>query len=94
MTTRLLRGGDGVVPEACVTVSVWPPIVSVPVRELPVVFGATVKSIDREPVPHVFSVIHPAVVVAVQLQFVPVVRLTLTVPPPGWTDRDVGLIVY
>lgn len=90
----MLRGAEGLVAEPCVTVTVWPPIVSVPLRELPVVFGAAVKSIDREPVPHMLSEIHPAVVVAVQLQVVPVLRLTLTVPPSGRTDRDVGLTEY
>ena len=88
------RGAAGAALEGCVTVSVWPPIVTVPLRELPVVFGATVMSIDREPEPHMLDVIHAAVVVAVQTQFVPVVSETDTVPPPGWTDRAVGLIVY
>jgi hypothetical protein len=71
------------VPDACVTVWVWSPIVSVPVRELPVVFGATVKAIDREPEPELLSVIHPTFAPAVQKQFVPVVNDTVTVPPPG-----------
>jgi hypothetical protein len=75
-------------------VCVCPPIVSVPVRELPLVFGVTVNVIERDPEPAWLSVIQPAVVVAVQKHEDPVVSDTVVGPPPGVTVWLAGLSEY
>ena len=81
---------------ACVTVNVWPAIVSVPVRSAPV-FAAIVKSTDPLPVPLAPDVIvnHAALLTAVHAQ--PAVVVTVTVvpgPPAAPIDWLVGAIVY
>src|SRR5262245_17866696 len=64
----------------CVTVNVCPAIVSVPVRDVVVVFAATLKLTDPPPLPLAPEVIvsHGLFATAVQLQ--PVPEFTVTVP--------------
>jgi hypothetical protein len=92
MTVRRFLGAFGTVPDACVTVCVRPPIVSVPVRELPVEFGATVNVIVRDPEPDVLNVIQLADDVAVQKQPDATVSETVASPPPGNTAWLAGLM--
>jgi hypothetical protein len=68
---------------ACVTVKVWPAIVSVPVRCAFVVFAATLYGTLPLPVPLVAPVrlIQPAFVAADHVQFVPALTVTLPVVP-------------
>lgn len=72
----------------CVTVNVWPPAVIVPVREEVVEFAATVKAIDADPDPLApdVTVIHVALLTAVQVQPVAAVMVTEPVPPAAATD--------
>ena len=64
--------------------SVWPPIVSVAVRALVLVVGATVKAAFPDPVPvPVLKVTQAASLVAVQAQVDPAVTVTEPVPPRG-----------
>ena len=79
---------------ACVTVNARPAIVSVPVRTAASVLGATVKLADPspEPVAPAVTVIHVALLTAVQEQ--PVVAVTVADPlsPAAGTDWLVGEI--
>jgi hypothetical protein len=92
ITTRRFRGDAGCVDDPCVTVCICPAIVSVPVRELPVVFGDTVNVSVRDPEPAWLNVIQPDSVVAVQKQEDPVVKVTVNDPPPGPAAWLAGLI--
>src|SRR5207244_7607218 len=80
---------------ACVTVNVLPAIVSVPVREVPAVFAATLNVTLPLPEPDapVVTVIHVALLTAVHAQPVGAVTVVLPVPPPATTDWLVGEIV-
>ena len=68
---------------ACVTVNVWPAIVSVPVRSAPV-FAAIVKLTGPLPVPPGPDVIvnHPALLPALHAQPAVVVTVTVVPAPP------------
>jgi hypothetical protein len=81
MMIRRFDGVVGGVSAACEIVSVRPPATIVPVRAALVVFGAVVKVIVPDPVPVLVTVIHDAVVVALQLHPVPAVMPTDPVPP-------------
>ena len=72
---------------ACVTVNVWPAMVSVPVRAGPV-FAATVKFTVPLPVPDVTpSVSHAALLTAVHVHPAVVVTATgVPAPPPLAAD--------
>jgi hypothetical protein len=76
----------------CVTVSVWPPMVSVPVLEVPPVFVATLKVTLPLPVPLApeVMVIHDTELDAVQLQPGPAVTDALCDEPPADSERLVG----
>ena len=77
------------------TVKVLPTIVSVPVREVVVVFAATSYVTEPLPVPvaPALIVIHATLLVALHAQ--PVAAVTVTVPEPATSDTlaDVGAIV-
>ena len=68
---------------ACVTVRVWPPAVIVPVRGELSGFAAALKATEVLPVPLVALVTdsQAALLVAVQVQVLPVVRPTELLPP-------------
>jgi len=72
---------------ACATVTVWPATVSRPLRGVPAVFAATEKRATPTPARLVgpVSVIHPALLFAVQAQPLAVVTVMLPVPPPAVT---------
>ena len=73
------------------TVTVWPPTVMVPVRELPVVFGATVKLNDPSPdIPGLVIVIQATVLTGVHPQLEPVVTPMLLLRPVDNADTDMG----
>ena len=78
---------------ACVTVNVWPAIVSVPDREEPI-FGSTTYDTLPSPVPDPpeAMVIHPALLAAVQLHAVVVDTFTVPVPPSTGTLSSRGEI--
>ena len=80
--------------DACVTVTVCPATVSVPVRG-GVVVAAAVSATVPEPFPVTPLVIcsHPTLLDAVQVHPVVVVRVTLAVPPAAGTVRLVGATV-
>src|SRR5205814_4556552 len=80
---------------ACVTVKVFPAIVSVPVRDVPAVFAATLNVTLPLPEPDapVVTVIHVALLTAVHAQPVGAVTVVLPVPPAAATDWLVGEIV-
>jgi hypothetical protein len=73
---------------ACDTVNVRPAIVSVPVRASVLVLGATVKLAESlpEPVAPAVTVIHVALLTAVQVQ--PVVVVTVVDPSPLAAGTD------
>ena len=75
----IVQGGGGAAWE---TVNVWPPIVSVPLRALPV-FAAAVKATVPLPVPDapLVTVSHGALAVAVHVQL-PADAVTAIVPAP------------
>jgi hypothetical protein len=76
---------------ACVTVTVCPATVTVPVRELVLEFAAMVSVTDPFPLPDAgLTVIHAAPLEAVQAQPAGAVTLTLDVPAPAATDSVVG----
>ena len=79
---------------ACVTVNVAPAIVSVPVRLDATVFAATLKPTVPlpEPVAPLVTVIHAALLAAVQAHPVAAVTLLLPVPPAAVKDCVVGEI--
>lgn len=77
------------------TVTVWPPIVNVPVRGLPVVFCATENVTDPIPAPvPLVMVIQLLVVLAVQVHDVPVMTLSVWVDAEPVTVKVVGVSVY
>ena len=69
---------------AWLTVNVWPPIVSEPLRELVLVLPSTEYETVALPVPLVALVMcsHVALAVAVQVQVFPVFRPALPAPAP------------
>jgi hypothetical protein len=77
---------------ACVTVTVWPAIVTVPVRDVVAVLPATESDTVPLPAPDApeVTVIQDALLDAVQLQ--PVVPVTVTVkgPPVDVAEVEVG----
>jgi hypothetical protein len=76
---------------ACMTLNVWPAIVTVPVRAAPV-FAATDRATVPLPVPEppLVTVIHGTFGVAVHVQAGPVVTMVEAGPPPAGTDCDDG----
>jgi hypothetical protein len=80
-------GGGGGEPAACDTVSVWPAIVSVPLRAS-AVFAATVNVTVPFPLPDAPPVIeiHDAFDAAVHAQPLPAVTATDPLPPLASTD--------
>jgi hypothetical protein len=83
-----VHGADG-----CITSSVWPPIVTVPLRAAPALV-ATLRVIDPLPVPEEppVIVIHPALDVAVHAQPSPAVTRVDPLPPPLGTSSRAGAI--
>jgi hypothetical protein len=78
-----------------VTVTVWPPTVMVPVRELPVPLGATLKLNDPSPdMPPLVIVIQAAVLVGVHAQLDPVTTEMLLLSPADDADTVVGETLY
>jgi hypothetical protein len=80
----------------CVTVNVFPAIVIVPVRVLPVEFAVTEYPTAPFPPPLApeVTVIQPSLLAAVQLQPEPAVTVTVPVSAPEPCDRLVGEIAY
>jgi hypothetical protein len=83
------------VAPACVTVNSRPAIVSEPVRDVALVLAATTKLVVPLPVPAVTpdTEIHDELLSAVQAHPVPVVTVTVTLPPAAGIACDVGVIV-
>jgi len=81
-------------PESCVTVNVWPAIVSVPVRELVSVLAVTENAVVPLPVPlaPAVIVIQVALLVAVQAQPLLVATLELPLPPQDGNEAPAGEI--
>jgi hypothetical protein len=81
-------GGAGA---ACVTVSVCPPMVSVPVRAAVVSFAATLKATVPAPLPlaPLVTLIQLAFGVAFQAQPAPAVTVTESLPPSAAAPLDV-----
>ena len=73
---------------ACVTVNVAPAIVNVPVRDDTALFAATLKATVPFPVPLAppVTMIHGALLLAVQVQ--PAATLTLLLPVPADAGND------
>ena len=85
--TAKLQGTPG-----CVTVKVWPVMVSVPVRDNAVRFGATVNATFDDPAPlrlPASTAIHEALLDAIQGQLGSVFNATLPAPPLDRNDCDV-----
>jgi hypothetical protein len=80
---------------ACVTVKVWPPIVSVPLRGVVVEFAVTLKVTEPLPVPvaPALMVIQPALLAAVQPQPADAVTATVPLPALAVMFADAGEIV-
>ena len=74
------------------TVTVWPATVTVPLREAPVVFAATVKLLDPRPVidAPLVIVIQLALLTAVHAQLEPVVTAMLPVVPVEGAFTNTG----
>jgi hypothetical protein len=83
------------VAAACVTVNGWPPMLTVPVREVRAVFALTVSDTVPLPVPLApeLTMIQAAVLAAVQRHPVFAVTPTLAVPPAAAVLVLVGLMV-
>jgi hypothetical protein len=81
---------------ACVTVNVWPAIVSVPVRVVVPAFAATTTLTLPLPVPVMPAptLSHAALLAVLQVQRLVVVTATLVVSPPAGEVRLAGAIVY
>ena len=79
----------------CVTVTVCPATVNVPVREAPVVLAATLNVTEPmpEPLAPAVTVIHDVVVVAVHAQDVPEVTLSVRLVASASTAKLVGVTV-
>jgi uncharacterized protein YhhL (DUF1145 family) len=75
---------------------VTPPTVTVPVRVVVAVLAATLNVTEPfpDPLAPAVTVIHEALLVAVQLQPLPAVTVIVPEPPVAATDCDVGLIAY
>lgn len=80
---------------ACVTVKVFPAMVSVPLRLVVPVLAATLKVTVPPPVPAApaVTVIHAALLTAVHAQPAAALTVVLAVPPAAGTDWLVGEIV-
>jgi len=78
----------GVGAAACVTVNVWPAIVSVPLRAAPGFAAAVYDTVPLpDPLPPDAIVIHDAFDDAVHAQLAPsAVTCTVLLPPAGGTD--------
>ena len=79
---------------ACVTLNVWPAMLRVPARGPPVL-AATLNPTDPFPLPLAPEVTstHPALLLAVQVQPLPLVDTsTVPVPPVAAIGKFVGLI--
>jgi hypothetical protein len=77
------------------TVTVWPPTVMVPVRELPVLFTATLKLNDPSPdMPPLVIVIQGTVLTGVHAQLEPVTTEMLLLSPADDADTVVGEALY
>src|SRR3954464_2303915 len=76
----------------CVTVNPWPAIVTSPLRCAAVVFAATDSETVPGPVPLAPPVteIHPAPLVAVQVQPATAATAALLVPPAAGALQDIG----
>jgi hypothetical protein len=80
---------------AWVTLMVWPPTVIVPVRELPVPLGATLKLNDPSPdMPPLVIVIQATVLAGVHAQLDPVTTEMLLLSPADDADTVVGDTLY
>jgi hypothetical protein len=78
-----------------VTVTVWPPTVIVPVRELPVPFTATLKLKDPIPdMPPLVIVIQGTELTGVHAQLDPVTTEMLLLSPADDVDTVVGDTLY
>jgi hypothetical protein len=77
-------------------VKVWPPTVMVPLRDVVVVFAATVN--DTVPLPDPLAVpvtvIHVTLLVALQAQPAPAVIENEPLPPDAGTDCEPGAMAY
>jgi len=80
------------VPPVCVTVTVWPATVTVPVREAPPLLSATLKPAVPLPVTGIpdASVIQPTLLAAVHAHVLPVVTVTASAPAEELRDWLVG----
>ena len=78
---------------ACVTVNVWPAMVTVPERAPPVL-AATLNATEPFPLPLApeVTVTHAALLLAVQAQPLPADTATVPVPPDAAIEELVGLI--
>ena len=75
----------------CVTVTVWPPTVIVPVRGLVVALAATVKLNEPSPdIPGLVMVIQATVLAGVHAQELPVVTAILLLRPVDGAATLVG----
>ena len=85
--------GGGTGAPACDTVNVWPAMARVPARAPPVL-AATLNPTDPFPLPLAPEVTstHPAPLLAVQVQPLPVDTATDPVPPVAAIGELVGLI--
>jgi len=81
---------------ACVTVAIWPPTVTVAVRELAPVFTVVEKETVPLPEPELPLVIvsQLAVLAAFQAQVEPVVTATAPALAPEPSDTELGVRVY
>jgi hypothetical protein len=84
-----------VTPVRCVTVKVWPAIVTVPVRSAPV-FAVRLRRTDPFPVPVApdVTVMNAALLVAVHAQPAPAVTVTVPWAAAGPMFASVGEIEY
>ena len=95
----VIDAGDTVkehpVAAAWVTVTVCPPTVIVPERDVEGVFPCALKPTTAPPLPIAaeVSVIHPALLAAVHGQALPAPTVTLPVAPVAATDWFVGVSV-
>ena len=79
------------VPDACVTVTTWPPTESVPVRGAPVPFAATEKLNDPSPdMPPLVIVIHGTELTGAHAQELPVITEMLLLSPVDGAETLVG----
>jgi hypothetical protein len=82
-------------PASCITDTVCPAMVSVPVRGAPVEFCSNANVTDPRPDPvALVTVIQLAALTAVQEHCVPVVMLSVRVPAVDPTEKLVGVSLY